>query len=1069
MADGYRDVEVRDMASSWKSGLAFCAIIHRFRPDLIDYESLDKENVFENNNLAFEVAERELSIPAFLEAEDMVAIRVPDKLSVVTYVSQYYNYFHNKPQLGGPGVNKFVSQGNKKKDATPDKQSLTPTNKNVESVQNKGKQESIGDKCSLCHDKVFLLERHLENNRLYHRSCFRKSDQSPTSKVFKRQPPGSSPLDSGGTSKIRKVEELAQPSSGDKGSTPDFWQRRAQAKSKDSPAVNELTGDKNKGTTKVDSDRTSVSVPSWSKRQDIKQDSEKNKTSNGVKGAMFNKPDSHQTNGVTNTGNLVNRFKELDERNKQQIGAASSNNGKEASSLLMNKNAPFGSPVPKPRQTKFEKMEVDLTDPHPKPVPRALNKPVSPQPSPRKTDQKADSPKVKTKTKISRPKTPPLSTSKANFSITLSSTGHPETSTISPASPPPLPPSSPPRLTISDPPKIDTVTAPKKTEFKTNISTNKSESPVSSPRSKLKHDVKVSDTSNIKDTTSHSQPQRGSGFNVGLSPMDTSEGFTTGQAVVHDPKYEQKAVLVVPNRQNNEKKNRVVFGGLLKSLADVRTKHDKEIKPTDVSEAKSDKRFSKNILAKDEEKSKGMDKKDIKIDISMGNDKKELKFDLSKEKNKPDKKMDFLKDSDKKDTKFKVPPRPKSSFVSQSTSLFSDDVPSKQSQIKSNITTKTTTTTTVTTVDKGKVKKTEKVETVTNTVEDSNIPELKKNLQKNKFVNPRPKSADLLSDRTSDKTDWQIEAENRKKARKDGYIDPEKTKVHVDSNVDKTIETPQNRNSSALISVLRPLSLPTEEKKEDKPGPKKVIRLSENFVFGDNDLGSTPKKPPRLDVSVEGDSGHKNPRPPSRPPPPSTSPSAALSGNTKQHLSAYQIQHQLQLIDEKLTRLELKGRELEVQIRSAEESTEDESAEDELMISWFQLVNEKNELVRMECDYIYVSRQQELEDKQQEIENKLRKLVLKPESMKTEADLKNEEDLMMKKVDIVNQRNNIVESIDEDRLRYLEEDKDIEYMLRIKAFKQGAPKLKKKDVKIGFLKEKHKSGGMKKDKKKDKK
>ncbi|KAI2798494.1 hypothetical protein BLOT_012776 [Blomia tropicalis] len=87
----YRNVNVQNFHLSWKDGLAFCALIHRHRPDLIDYSKLSKDNPLENLNLAFDIAEKHLNIPRMLDAEDMVNVAKPDERAVMTYVSCYYH------------------------------------------------------------------------------------------------------------------------------------------------------------------------------------------------------------------------------------------------------------------------------------------------------------------------------------------------------------------------------------------------------------------------------------------------------------------------------------------------------------------------------------------------------------------------------------------------------------------------------------------------------------------------------------------------------------------------------------------------------------------------------------------------------------------------------------------------------------------------------------------------------------------------------------------------------------------------------------------------------------------
>ncbi|XP_069087499.1 MICAL-like protein 1 isoform X1 [Pleurodeles waltl] len=173
--EGYSGVQIRDFSSSFRDGLAFCALIHRHRPDLIDFDSLSKENVYENNRLAFEVAEQELGIPALLDPTDMVSMKVPDRLSIMTYLSQYYNYFRNPPPavLLQPQAVKRSAAASSSEPALKKTIEKASTPLREDEELEPANRTSLSSTCASCHRHVHLVQRFLMEGRLYHRQCFR--------------------------------------------------------------------------------------------------------------------------------------------------------------------------------------------------------------------------------------------------------------------------------------------------------------------------------------------------------------------------------------------------------------------------------------------------------------------------------------------------------------------------------------------------------------------------------------------------------------------------------------------------------------------------------------------------------------------------------------------------------------------------------------------------------------------------------------------------------------------------------------------------------------------------------
>nr|CCA19531.1 alphaactinin1 putative [Albugo laibachii Nc14] len=94
----YPTIKVKNFSDSWANGMAFCALIHRFYPNLIEFDQLQAVNAIENVRLAFEIAENKFKIPQLLNLYDVAGIVKPDEKSIMTYVALLFKEFASGQQ-----------------------------------------------------------------------------------------------------------------------------------------------------------------------------------------------------------------------------------------------------------------------------------------------------------------------------------------------------------------------------------------------------------------------------------------------------------------------------------------------------------------------------------------------------------------------------------------------------------------------------------------------------------------------------------------------------------------------------------------------------------------------------------------------------------------------------------------------------------------------------------------------------------------------------------------------------------------------------------------------------------
>ncbi|XP_009984725.1 PREDICTED: MICAL C-terminal-like protein [Tauraco erythrolophus] len=150
---------------------------------------------------------------------------------------------------------------------------------------------------------------------------------------------------------------------------------------------------------------------------------------------------------------------------------------------------------------------------------------------------------------------------------------------------------------------------------------------------------------------------------------------------------------------------------------------------------------------------------------------------------------------------------------------------------------------------------------------------------------------------------------------------------------------------------------------------------------------------------------------------------------------AQAVQRQLEEVEERQRALEIFGVKLERELRGESDSgTQDET---QMLHEWFELVLEKNKLMRYESELLIIAQELELEDHQSRLEQKLREKMAIDDSLKDEMDLNEEDEIFTEMMKVVEERDKLVSTLEEQRVKEKAEDQHFESIILSRGYQMS--------------------------------